>query len=51
MICEAFQKAEMKGKDVERKVKFKMFPVLEMFTIFDLNQRGKTFDQDFGQEN
>ena len=35
----------MKGKDVERKVKFKMFSVLEMFTTFKCGLRGKTFGE------
>ncbi len=31
----------MKGKDKEKKVKFKMFPVLHMFTIFNVLDEGK----------
>jgi hypothetical protein len=35
----------MKGKDKNKKVKFKMFSVLEVFTIFDVDDEGKSFDQ------
>jgi hypothetical protein len=35
----------MKGKDKNKKVKFKMFSVLEVFTIFDVGYEGKLFDE------